>query len=207
MRRWRRGRRPFPPGTRRQQRPQGEVAGPAAASGPLWVVPRQQQRHRQERSSGGSMGGGVHGSGSISRSRSAYGAREIIRWVNGGERVGERKEQGAAAVGGGGGGSGGGGGRPSSSHRPPLGSGKRSPPPLPRPHSIIERAPSGPPPQPPLQPGSTPAPDASVGGVNRGCRYLAYNTLGFVSAGPGIDEDCASVEVSVDCVNMHLHGG
>jgi hypothetical protein len=37
--------------------------------------------------------------------------------------------------------------------------------------------------------------DPLATGANRGCRFLAYNMLGFVSSGPGIDEDCASVEV------------
>lgn len=53
------------------------------------------------------------------------------------------------------------------------------------------------PPQPPMQPGCTPLPDPATAssGVNRGYRFLSYNTLGFVSTGPGMDEDCASVEV------------
>jgi hypothetical protein len=60
---------------------------------------------------------------------------------------------------------------------------------------VVERAPSGPAPQRPFQPGAT-QPDPLAIGLNRGTCFLVYNHLGYISSGPGPDEECASVDVS-----------
>ena len=61
--------------------------------------------------------------------------------------------------------------------------------------AAVATVPAGPPPQTPIHPGSTPV-DYSATGPNKGSRFLCYNLLGYISVGPGMEENCAAVEIS-----------